>query len=64
MNDKLKNQIKDFHTEEMKDCQKYHDLIVELKADGCHRAAGIIADIAADEETHAMALSHIMEHNE
>lgn len=63
MTDQLLNKLKDRHKEELEDRTKYLELASELEKDGAGKAAGIIRDIADEEEIHAQLLEHVLNWN-
>ena len=64
MTDDLKQLIVSAHKAEQEDVEKYTEMIEKLNIAHCYKAAGIIADIKHDEETHINALAHILEMEE
>lgn len=63
MTDALRTKIQEAHKEEIADREKYRSLAEMAKKEGVG-CAGILCDIADDEETHMRALEHMlsMEH--
>lgn len=49
------------HKDELEDHEKYIELAKMAYEKGFDCAAGILEDIAHDEETHATAIKHILE---
>lgn len=60
MNDELINKIHLKIDEETKDHEEYLEMAAMLKEHGCEEAAGVIEDIAHDEETHIKFLHYIL----
>lgn len=57
----LKTVLMEHHKEELADHETYLQLAQKAYEQGFHCAAGILEDIAHDEETHAESLQHILE---
>ena len=60
----VKDKIRDYMTAEEKDIEKYIGLAAEAEAEGCKHAAGVLRDIAHDEETHLKVLSEMLHAHE
>lgn len=61
MKEEIRAKIEEHHKEEMADHDAYLAMAVELEKDGQSHLAGVLRDIAHDEHTHAVALSHVLE---
>ena len=60
MTDAMRKKIEDYHKEEIADRDKYKALAEELRREGYDHCAGVMCDMAHEEETHAHMLSHIL----
>ncbi|MBQ0141856.1 MAG: hypothetical protein KBT06_03485 [Prevotellaceae bacterium] len=56
--------IKEAHVEELEDHKGYMHLASLANDEHMHDVAGILKDIAHEEETHAQILSHILDEME
>lgn len=61
MSEELKKKLLAKHAEEVKDNENYYILVKEMSEAGYGHAAGILADIADEEEKHAEMIKLILD---
>lgn len=60
MNKELADKLHAAYLEEIQDHEKYLALAKECEEAGCHKEAGILRDIANEEESHAHFVNYIL----